>query len=204
MNRRSSGCCLGNVKQRCIIKGLFSVAIAMFFHRCWAFLGAFLGVLLFSSSLCFGAFPIAPAQAAIHTYPETETQTMYRSRLSLRDNQDLAWQAILFKRIRDGLVVDFKLRLVGFPGQVAVAHPANVVLRQGMNQAWQAPDETEADAQLQTVVNGVGQYDMTQVMAELDRSAPMDLEVTLEGGEVRSFLVPPFVVKEWLKLKDMP
>lgn len=151
-----------------------------------------------------GGLWVLPVQAEIHTYPETETQTMYRSRLSLRDDQGLAWQTILFKRGRAGQVVEFKLRLVGFPGQVAVAHPADVMLRQGMNDVWQATDETERDGQLSTVVSSVGQYDMFGVMRSLDRSAPMTLELMLEGEERRSLVVPPYVVKEWLALKEMP
>ncbi len=41
-------------------------------------------------------------------------------------------------------------------------------------------------------------------MRSLDRSAPMVLDLMLEGGEMRSLVVPPYVVKEWLALKEMP
>ena len=171
----------------------------MFLSRLWLMLS----VWCVSIVLACGLWGL-PAQAEIHTYPETETQTMYRSRLSLRDDQGLAWQTILFKRVRDGQVMDFKLRLVGFPGQVAVAHPVDAVLHQGMNDVWSATDETEGDGQLSTVVSSVGQYDMFGVMRSLDRSAPMTLDVTLEGEERRSLVVPPYVVKEWLALKAFP
>lgn len=153
------------------------------------------------SLLLFCAIPVQPAQAALHTYPETDHQTMYRSRLSLRDNQDLSWQVIVFKRIKAGEVVDFKLRLVGFPGQVTLAHPANVILRQSALQAWEAEDQTQSDPQIASVIDSVGQYDMFEVMRSLDRSAPMELEVALVD-ETRSLLVPPYVVKEWLALKE--
>ncbi len=171
----------------------------MLLRRFWVMLSVFC-----VSSLLWCGLLVSPAQAAIHTYPETDDQMMYRSRLSLRDDQGLAWQTIVFKRVREGQVLDFKLRLVGFPGQVAVAHPADVVLRQGMNDVWQATDETEQDGQLNTVVSSVGQYDLFGVMRSLDRSAPMVLDLMLEGGEMRSLVVPPYVVKEWLALKEMP
>lgn len=144
----------------------------------------------------------APAQAAIHAYPEAEQQILYRSRLSLRDNQDQAWQLILFKRLQDGQTIDFKLRLVGFPGQVSLSHPQPAILQQGRDRRWQLSDETDADPQLQSVTATVGQYDIRAAMVDLDRASPLSLTLTLGDREQRSLTLPPYIVREWLNLKD--
>lgn len=146
-----------------------------------------------------------PAQASIHTYPEPERQTtMYRSRLSLRDDQELAWQTILFKRVKDGQVIELNLRLISFPGQLTLSHPQTLVVEQGGNQTWELPDETLLDPQLQAVSSSLAQYDAKPLLMSLERPAPMTLKVTLESQEQRVLVVPPYVVKEWLQLQEMP
>lgn len=146
-----------------------------------------------------------PAQASIHTYPEPERQTtMYRSRLSLRDDQDLAWQTILFKRVKEGQVIELNLRLISFPGQLSLSHPQSLRVEQGSSQAWELPDETLLDPQLQRVNSSLAQYDAKPLLMTLERTAPLTLTVVLNDQEQRSLLVPPYVVKEWLQLQEMP
>lgn len=145
------------------------------------------------------------AQASIHTYPEPERQTtMYRSRLSLRDDQDLAWQTILFKRVKSGQVIELNLRLISFPGQLTLSHPQSLIVEQGSNQTWELDDETLLDPQLQTVSSSLAQYDAKPLLMTLERPAPMTLTVTLADQAKRELLVPPYVVKEWLQLQEMP
>lgn len=145
------------------------------------------------------------AQASIHTYPEPERQTtMYRSRLSLRDNQDLAWQTILFKRVKAGQVIELNLRLISFPGQLALSHPQALQVERSSSTTWKLPDETLLDPQLQSVKSSLAQYDAKSLLLTLERPSPLTLTVTLENGEQRVLLVPPYVVKEWLQLQEMP
>lgn len=160
-------------------------------------------VLIGVLSLTLSVLILTPsAVASLHTYPESETQTMYRSRLSVQDNQSQAWQLILFKRLRAGQVQDFNLRLVGFPGQVAVQHPADLVLEDSYDHRWVAPDQTQADPQLAPVLNSVGQYDLQSMMATLDQAERLELHVRLADDSERILVVPKFMVSEWLKLKD--
>ena len=142
------------------------------------------------------------ALASIHTYPETETQTMYRSRLSVQDNQNQAWQLILFKRVVSGQVKDFNLRLISFPGQVTIQHPAQLLLEDSHEHQWIGEDLTRQDPQLEPVATSVGQYDLLSTMKTLDHAERMELEVTLENGDRRTLIVPQYMVKEWLQLKD--
>lgn len=154
-------------------------------------------VLLIAMGLSPSAF------ASIHTYPETDAQTLYRSRLSVQDDHNQAWQLILFKRVNSGQVTEFKLRLVGFPGQVSMQHPAPLELRDRDDHLWMASDQTQDDPQLQTVQASVGQFDVLNVMTMLDRAQRLELTLTLEGAEHRLLIVPQSMVREWLNLKEI-
>ena len=52
--------------------------------------------------LMFAVSP--PAFASIHKYPETADRVMFRSVQSLRDTEDKAWQVVLYKRVKSGVV----------------------------------------------------------------------------------------------------
>ncbi len=146
---------------------------------------------------------LAPsAIASIHTYPETETQTMYRSALSVQDNQSQAWQLILFKRVQSGEVKDFKLRLVGFPGQVLIQHPTPLIVEDSHRNHWTAVDDTQNDSQLEPVLSSVGQYDVLNIIRDLDQAQRLELNLTLAHGERRTLIVSQSMVREWLSLKD--
>ena len=131
--------------------------------------------------VCIGALFPSPAQASIHTYPEPERQTtMYRSRLSLRDDQDLAWQTILYKRIQDHQVTEVNLRLISFPGQLNLSHPHALQVEQN-NHNLTLVDETLLDPQLQTVQSSLAQYDARPLLLALDRPASLENDGVDDG-----------------------
>lgn len=154
--------------------------------------------------LCLALLWPQPAQASIHTYPETEQTTMYRSRLSLRDDQELAWQTILFKRVKEGQVIDFNLRLISFPGQLELSHPQSLWVQQDSHRSWELIDETLLDPQLEWSQSSLAQYDAKPLFLSLERPTPLRLSIALNDNEQREILVPPYVVKEWLQLQDLP
>lgn len=139
-----------------------------------------------------------PAMASVHTYPEAPGQVMYRSLQSLRDASDNAWQAILFKRIKLGQVESLHLRLVGFPGVTELAHPNPLQITGGTGEAWTAVD-VFAESSLPA---NVGEYDLLEVMTELDKNTPLRLSLPLKGERVVDLLVPPFAVREWRRVFD--
>jgi hypothetical protein len=151
----------------------------------------------------FLAWP-RPALASIHSYPESEQQIMYRSRLSLRDNQDQAWQTILFKRLKAGQVIDFQLRLISFPGQATLQHPLPLQITQGSNLTWELADQTLLDPQLQPVLDSLGQYDAKPFILGLEYPQTLRISIALNDQESRELMVPPYVLREWLQLKDLP
>ena len=151
--------------------------------------------------LCWGLVyaRISPAIAAVHTYPESATQVMYRSQQSLRDAQDRAWQAVLFKRLQHGQVQTLHLRLVGFPGAVEVAHPQPLQITTGTGRVFAAPDRSD---QLPLPAN-VGEYDFLAVITQLEQAPPLRLSLSLSNDQAVDLLVPPFVVREWLQVLDL-
>ncbi|NES70900.1 MAG: DUF3122 domain-containing protein, partial [Okeania sp. SIO2D1] len=101
-----------------------------------------------------------PVLASIHIYPESSTQIMYRSRQSLRDLSDRAWQIILYKRIKYGKLITLNLRLVGFPGIIELAHPQKLQITTGTGNIWNAEDIL-VDSSFPA---NVGEYDFLEVM----------------------------------------
>jgi hypothetical protein len=142
-----------------------------------------------------------PALASVHTYHEQPGQTTYRSRQSLRDQNDLAWQATVFKRSIDGDLQGVYLRLVGFPGQATVDRRGDLSVQTGTATQWQAP--YAIDTQTQTLPENVTQYDFVGVLSQLQQPIPLTLMVPLAGSSPARLVVAPYVVAEWLKIWAM-
>ena len=156
-------------------------------RRFWVIIPFFLYLIL--------GHPI-PTSASIHTYPESPTQTMYRSVQSLRDASHKAWQVVLYKRVKSGLVDSIHLRLVGFPGIVELSHPENLKITAGTGEVWQVKDVFD---ELSLPAN-VGEYDLLEFMKELDYNMPLQLNFPLKDNQVVELSIPPFAVEEWRKL----
>jgi hypothetical protein len=138
------------------------------------------------------------AIAAIHQYPEGADQVMYRSLQTLRDRTDQAWQIVLYKRLKAGQVSDFHLRLVGFPG-TEINHNGALVISSRSGQTTTAPDVTLADPPL--TPNAV-EYDLRSFMSTLDADIALEVVVPLKTRNAE-LVLPPFIVQEWRKLKDV-
>jgi hypothetical protein len=143
----------------------------------------------------------SPALASVHTYHEQPGQTTYRSRQSLRDQNDFAWQATLFKRYIDGDLQGMYLRLVGYPGQATVDRQGNLSIQTGTATQWQAP--YSLDRQTQTLPENVTQYDVTAVLGQLKQPIPLTLVVPLAAAATARLVVAPYVVAEWLEIGTM-
>lgn len=139
-----------------------------------------------------------PALASVHTYHERPGQTTLRSQQSLRDRNDRSWQAILFKRYRPDGLDGLYLRLVGFPGVVAVAPQTPLTITTGTALRWQA--SPKLDPPTPALPSNTNQYDMTTVMADLKKAIPLTLKVPLEGRGPSEIIVPPYAVQEWREL----
>ncbi|MDX2096824.1 MAG: DUF3122 domain-containing protein [Leptolyngbyaceae cyanobacterium bins.59] len=143
-----------------------------------------------------GNWPVLPPViASVHQYGEGSDQLMYRSLQTLRDDQDLAWQVVLFKRLERGQTTALHLRLVGFPGLVTVSHPAALTIATGEDRVWQGTDITEVPA----LSSNVGEYDVLEVLRAIEGAPPLRLFVPL-ADHPRELVIPPYVVQEWQKV----
>lgn len=142
----------------------------------------------------------APAWASVHTYHEQPGQTTYRSRQSLRDQRDMAWQATVFKRYQRSEIQGIYLRLVGFPGQVTVDRQKALAIDTGTNAHWNAPYALDPQTPASVLPDSVSQYDMATVLTAIPRAIPLTLAVPLVGQAPAQIVVAPYVVQEWLTI----
>jgi hypothetical protein len=139
------------------------------------------------------------ALASLHTYHERPGQVTIRSRLSLRDRTDRAWQAIVFKRQQGDVLQGIYLRLVGFPEVVEVdrSQPVTVLAPTGQQRHLMGA----IDPQTRALPPNVGQYDLQPLLTDLDHALPLELRVALKQAEVAELAIAPFMVDEWLQVK---
>jgi len=154
-------------------------------------------VTIITFCLCLTITNNPPALASIHKYPETGDRVMFRSVQSLRDNHDKAWQVVLYKRVRSGIVDSFNLRLVGFPG-TQLEHPVALKVVAGNRELALAKDIwSESDLPV-----NVGEYDFKSMVAQLESDRPLGLNLPVQGKKDLQILVPTFAVREWRQLLD--
>jgi acyl-CoA synthetase (AMP-forming)/AMP-acid ligase II len=151
-------------------------------------------VLVISLLLVINGLWVTPAIASIHTYPEAGDRAMVRSLQTLRDEAGHAWQIVLYKRVQNNQVTTLNLRLVGFPNQSKFDHFQPLKIDVGLGEIWTAKDITPDD-----FGSNVGEYDFQSIMAQLDSSAPLTLQLPLTSGSTK-LLVPPFTMREWQHL----
>ncbi|MCY7382429.1 MAG: DUF3122 domain-containing protein [Microcoleus sp. CAN_BIN18] len=138
-----------------------------------------------------------PAFASIHKYPEGADRVMFRSVQSLRDTDDKAWQVVLYKRVKSGVVNSLNLRLVGFPG-TELQHPLPLKVAAGNQELGKANDIwSESDLPI-----NVGEYDFKSIITQLESNRPLRLDLPVKGEKETELLVPPFSVREWRVLLD--
>ncbi|MEM6519765.1 MAG: DUF3122 domain-containing protein [Cyanobacteria bacterium P01_C01_bin.70] len=139
------------------------------------------------------------AQASVYVYRERPEQVTVRSRLSLRDSSDRAWQAIAFKRTQGNTLQGYYLRLVGFPDAVKVNRQQPLSLMSLTGQRWRLP--WAVDPQAKTVPPNIGQFDLAPLLNEIDRSVPLRAQLSLVGSTPAEMAIAPFIVDEWLEVK---
>jgi hypothetical protein len=152
---------------------------------------------LLTVTLWLGLMPIA--QANVHVYRERPGQVTVRSRLSLRDFSDRAWQAIAFKRTQGNTLQGYYLRLVGFPGAVEVDRQKTASFIAPTGQSWQL--QWAVDPQAKMLPPNVGQFDLAPLLTELSQALPLEVQLPLVGTDPAEMAIAPFIVEEWLQVK---
>jgi hypothetical protein len=146
---------------------------------------------------------IAPVQAAIRQIEEAPGQMVYQSRQTLQDQQGSSWQVIAFKRNRPDQTATLYLRLVGFPGTVALDHSQPLILTDLLGKILTATDVSQEMFVDKTQMEpNFGEYDLQPILMQLDPVIPLQITLpTLTSSEI-ILTISPEVIGEWRSLMD--
>lgn len=141
------------------------------------------------------------AQAEIRTIAEAPGQTLYQTRVTLKDQHHQRWQAIAFNRHKaDGAEV-LGLRLVGFPGAAVIDRMQPLRLTDALGHTLTVPDTS---AKIFTDESSpepyIGQYDLGGVLANIQPAVPLELQIPVETGDPIALLIAPPTLAEWQQL----
>jgi hypothetical protein len=141
---------------------------------------------------------ILPAQAAIRTFEESPGQVLTQSRTTLKDEFGNRWQAIVFKRTKpDGSEI-VALRLVGFPGAVAIDRSHPLMLKDSLGNTLTAED---ASAPIFTDTDNpephIGQYNLQPILNNLRPELPLELQLPVLDRDPVVLQIAPQTIQEW-------
>ena len=140
---------------------------------------------------------IVPAAMARSDFVrEAPGQMLYKSFQSLRDERGRPWQAIAFKRSFPDGHAWMLLRLVGFPDTAVVRRGAELLLTNYRGQTFMATDASDRIFVDNAVPANVGQFDIAEIVLQLDASIPLKLVLATRDGDV-AIAVPAGAVEEW-------
>lgn len=148
--------------------------------------------------LWLGGLAIAPpGHAELRLAQETPGHLLYKSWNNLRDRDGRSWQVVLFRR-GEPTPAELGLRLVGFPGSVAIAHPQPLEIESTTGAVLRSPDLFQQDAPAPSV----GQYDLLPLLDRLPAER-LQLRVPLTDGTTLEIRVPQAVVTEWRAIAQL-
>ena len=120
-----------------------------------------------------------------------------RSLESLRDLDYQTWQLIVYpsSKVSNNLT----LRIVGYPGSLRIDHPTSLLVNSGIKN-WNLKDITkESKAKLETLNDSAAEFDLSPLIAELDKNRPLRLSLS---GLINDLPIPPYLVGEWRTLAE--
>jgi hypothetical protein len=155
-----------------------------FFWRC---------VLVIVLALTFDGWGVESAQALLRQHHDSPSVLRYHSQVSIKDKQGYAWQVLLFKQNYQGVTPDLRLRLVGFPGVVEIAHPQPLEIETAGGKLLSASDIYAVTAP----APNVGEYNLTNVLAKLPTTDALKLHVPVKSEQPLVLNIPNTIVTEW-------
>jgi hypothetical protein len=110
---------------------------------------------------------------------------------------------IAFKRNRPDQTATLYLRLVGFPGTVALDHSQPLILTDLLGKTLTATDVSqEMFADKTQMEPNFGEYDLQPILMQLDPAIPLQITLpTLTSSEI-ILTISPEVIGEWRSLTD--
>lgn len=156
-----------------------------------------LGAIVLGILVGMAALSSASATAALRQSEEAPGKIVFQSRQSFKDQDGHSWQIIAFKRLTPGASNSLELRLVGFPGTVAIDHGQPLVLINSLGKLLTATDDSATIFQGAEPAGNVGQYNLQPLLPDLPPEIPLKLMVpTLNHAPVR-LSIPPELIAEW-------
>ncbi|MDH6061437.1 DUF3122 domain-containing protein [Chrysosporum bergii ANA360D] len=153
--------------------------------QCWA--------LFIVVALSFGGWDVQSAQAVLRQHHDAPGVLRYHSQVSIKDEKGYSWQVVLFKQNYNLPIQELKLRLVGFPGVVEVAHPQTLEIETVSGKLLAASDVYA----LAAPAPNVGEYDLTNILPQLPTTDALKLYLPIKGGKTLILKIPNNVVTEW-------
>jgi Protein of unknown function (DUF3122) len=138
-----------------------------------------------------------PAFATISQLEEYPGQMLYQSRQNLQDQTGQFWQAIAFTRIHPEGSSTVSLRLVGFPGSVALDHKQPLILTISSKSNLTARDISSEISQGSPTLDNVAEYDIKSVLPQLKAKIPLQLTLPVVTGNAIELKIPSVAIEEW-------
>lgn len=151
------------------------------------------------SSLLTLSVVYSPAAAATILYTaDTSGSVIVQSRRTLRDQERHSWQVIGFKQIQpDGREGEMFLRLVGFPGAVAIDHAQPITLTDPKSHMLSISDISAQIGKDVPLQPHVGQYNLQAALPDLPTEYRLQLQVPTLAPPPLLLQIPPALIQEW-------
>ena len=134
-----------------------------------------------------------PATAVLRQHHETPDVLRYHAQESLKDKQNNTWQVVLFPDNKTTKTTKYYLRLVGFPGIVEFIHPQPLEILTSEGKILTATDVYATSAP----ASNVGQYDLTEIIAQFTQKGSLKLSVPLKNNYDLSIIITKPILTEW-------
>ena len=121
-----------------------------------------------------------------------------RSLESFRDLDYRTWQVVVYSNPdNSGRLI---LRIVGYPGNLRIDHPTNLIVRSGRKN-WNLKDITLKNNKLtRDLREGAAEFEITPLIADLRKNRPLRLSLK---GVFSDLSIPPYLVGEWRSLIEL-
>jgi Protein of unknown function (DUF3122) len=138
------------------------------------------------------------ALATVTQHEEQPGQILFKAKQTLADQKDYSWQAIAFRQIYPNRHDDFYLRLVGFPGIIAVDHNQPLILKNKKGDLFLAqPDPGERTKNRISLDFHVGQYNLEEIVKQLNATVDWQAIIPTEDKNGRILNIPSALIQEW-------
>ena len=144
-------------------------------------------------TLTFSAWGVQSAEALLRQHHDSPGVLRYHSQVSIKDEKGYTWQVLLFKQDDKSTIKDLRLRLVGFPGIVEIAHPQPLVIETTSGKLLSASDVYGLTAP----APNVGEYELTNILTQLGTTDALKLYVPTDSVKPLLINIPQNLVTEW-------